>query len=212
MKLRCAIDDDDRVATLRQYDILDTRPEREYDHVVAMLRSSCGVTHSAITLVDMDRQWFKAQEGFDVLETGRSVSFCSVAMHLSETLVVDDTHRDRRFAHNLLVTGEPHIRFYAGAPLVSTEGFPLGAVCLVDRKPRTLLPWQLQLLDRARDWVQASLEVRRLDRLIRQDDATSDTVPRNVGKWRAFAEYRAGEALDVLLEYHAKHGRTAVAP
>ncbi len=211
IKLRRAIDDQERVATLLQYDILDTPPEQDYDHVAEILRSSCNMTWTAITLVDSERQWFKAHQGFDLSETGRAVSFCSVAMHLDRTLVVDDTHRDPRFAHNPLVTGEPHLRFYAGAPIVSSEGFPLGAVCLIDMEPRTLFPSQLQLLSLARDWVQASLELRRLDGLIAQARTTQPDSLRQIEKWRTFAQHRVDHALNLFSMHHTQHNLVPLA-
>ena len=212
MKLRRAIDDEERLEALRQYKILDTAPDPDYDRIASILRSSCDVAWTTITLVDSDRQWFKSHPGSDRSETSREISFCSVAMHLDQPLVVDDAQHDRRFAHNAQVTGESHLRFYAGAPIVSSEGFALGAVCLNDTRPRTLFPAQLELLCLARDWVQASLELRRLDQLILQAPTMDPAELRKVERWRAFAKYRLANALALFLQYHAEHDFTKMVP
>jgi PAS domain S-box-containing protein len=127
-----------RLQALRRYDILDTLPESEYDDIVQLAAQLCGVPIALISLVDRDRQWFKAHVGLPgVRETERCVSFCTFAIEREHVLVVEDASKDPRFAANPLVTHAPSIRFYAGAPLLSEDGFTLGTLCVIDHQPRT---------------------------------------------------------------------------
>lgn len=136
-----------RVAALRSYSILDTLPEQAYDDVVRLASEICQTPMALITFVDSDRQWFKAKRGVDISETPRNVSFCSHAIATPlEIMVVPDATRDERFAENPFVTGEPNIRFYAGAPLNTPDGFSLGTLCVIDDKPRELTAQQEEAL------------------------------------------------------------------
>lgn len=135
-----------RLAALWQCRVLDTAPERGYDDVVALAGELCGAPIALVSLVDHSRQWFKACVGLDVAQTGRDESFCAHAiLQPADTLVVEDTLRDLRFADNPLVTGPPHIRFYAGVPVLA-GGQPVGTVCVIDRRPRCLEGWQIAAL------------------------------------------------------------------
>ncbi len=137
----------DRLHALRALDILDSPPEGTFDDLVKMLSMTFGAPISLVSLVDEDRQWFKAKVGLDAESTGRDVSFCSVAIRRpDEILVVEDTLLDPRFRENGLVTGDPKIRFYAGAPIVDEDDHALGTVCVIDRQPRSLTPEQRELL------------------------------------------------------------------
>jgi signal transduction histidine kinase/ActR/RegA family two-component response regulator len=153
-----------RLSALRSYDILDTAPEQEYDDLVALAALICDVPEAAITLVDEARQWFKARIGFTDTETPRDVSFCSHVIQApeEEIFVVNDAQADARFAHFNTVTGESGIRFYAGIPLVMPDGHALGALCVVDRKPRELTDEQRLTLRVLRRQIVNSLELRRL--------------------------------------------------
>jgi GAF domain-containing protein len=126
----------DRLADLNSYGVLDTKPEDAFDRVVTLARVLFDTPMAAVTLVDHDRQWFKARAGIDVEQTARSDSFCSHAMEGNGVFVVPDARLDPRFAENPLVVGEPNIRFYAGAPLRSASGHSLGAVCVISSDPR----------------------------------------------------------------------------
>jgi len=126
----------ERVAALRAYGVLHTAPEVEFDDVVALAARICDAPTALISLVDSDTQWFMARVGLEACETSRDVSFCDHAMRESGVMVVPDATLDPRFADNALVTGDLGIRFYAGAPLVSAEGLPLGALCIIDYRPR----------------------------------------------------------------------------
>jgi hypothetical protein len=115
---------------------------------------------SLISLIDTDRQWFKSRFGLDVQETPRAVAFCTHAIMQSEMFVVPDASQDERFAQNPLVTGDPHIRFYAGAPLAAHDGHLLGTLCVIDREPHTLTEGQKEALKIVGRLVIANMELR----------------------------------------------------
>ncbi|OJH36106.1 sensor histidine kinase [Cystobacter ferrugineus] len=135
--------EEERLEALVRHAILDTPPEREYDDVVQLAASLCGVPMALVSLVDRERQWFKANVGLPgVSETERCISFCTFAIEREELFVVEDAREDVRFASNPLVTGAPFLRFYAGAPLQSEDGFLLGTLCVLDSVPRKLTETQ----------------------------------------------------------------------
>lgn len=127
-----------RVAALNRYAILDSEPEESFDDLVILAAHICQTPMAMLSLVDDHRQWFKSKVGVQVRETPRDISICAHAIQQSELFIVTDTQEDPRFRENPLVVGEPHIRFYAGAPLVNEDGFALGTLCVVDREPRRL--------------------------------------------------------------------------
>ncbi|WP_152415220.1 PAS domain S-box protein [Caenispirillum salinarum] len=136
----------DRLARLKALDILDTPPEESFERLTRMASTLLEVPISAVSLIDENRQWFKSVVGLDTRETTREVAFCAHAMRGDTVMEVRDATVDPRFADNPLVTGDPGIRFYAGAPLKTRDGVPLGSLCVIDRKPRTLTATQLQVL------------------------------------------------------------------
>ena len=137
----------DRLRALREYDVLDTLPEQEYQDIVQLAALICGTPIALVSLVDTDRQWFKAKVGIDAAETSRESAFCAHALHEPHKLfIVNDAKKDPRFTDNPLVTSAPNIHFYAGAPLTTTEGHVLGTLCVVDTKPRELTPIQQEAL------------------------------------------------------------------
>ncbi len=161
MRLREKLEEQERLDVLRLYDILNSSTDPQYDKLAQILRLGCHVKWSTITFVDREQQWFKATDGCSLKQTPRSVSFCSVSMQQSEPLIVEDARLHSHFRHFSTVTGEPHVRFYAGYPIFSREGYGLGSVCVNDTEPRSLSPRELSLIERGRDWVQAKLELRR---------------------------------------------------
>jgi len=127
-----------RVAALNRYAILDTEPEQSFDDLVTIAAHVCQVPIAMLSLVDDHRQWFKSKMGVEVTETPRDISICAHAIQQGDLFIVPDTMQDPRFRENPLVLQEPHIRFYAGTPLINEDGFALGTLCVVDREPREL--------------------------------------------------------------------------
>lgn len=127
-----------RIAALDRYAILDTEPEQSFDDLVILASHICKTPLASLTLVDDHRQWFKSAVGVQVRETPREISFCARAIEQPDLFIIPDTLQDARFKDNPMVTGEPNIRFYAGAPLVNEDGFALGTLCVADREPREL--------------------------------------------------------------------------
>src|ERR1700722_7853086 len=150
-----------RLEILQRYAILDTFPEQEFDDLAHLAALICGTPIALVSMVDRERQWFKAKIGLDVPETSREASFCAHAILEPDVMVIPDALDDKRFRDNSLVTGAPHIRFYAGAPLVTEQGFALGSLCVIDRVPRTLTPAQKEALKSLSRLVVAQLELRR---------------------------------------------------
>ncbi|MBL0930139.1 MAG: GAF domain-containing protein [Alphaproteobacteria bacterium] len=125
-------DEPRRLAALRRLNVLDTAPERVFDDLVLVAKALFGVPIALISLIDADRQWFKANIGLPASETPRNVSFCGHAIVRDDALVVPDATEDPRFHDNPLVTGGPNIRFYAGMPLRLPDGFTIGTLCVID--------------------------------------------------------------------------------
>ncbi|MBD2465117.1 PAS domain S-box protein [Oscillatoria sp. FACHB-1407] len=151
----------DRLRALLQCKILDTAPEVAFDDFVRLAAQICNTPIALISLIDSERQWFKAKVGLDAAETSRNIAFCDYAILQSDPLIVPDTLLDPRFQNNPLVTGEPYIRFYTGVPLVTLEGYRLGTLCAIDKVPRELKPDQLEGLKILARQVTRQLELRR---------------------------------------------------
>src|ERR1700752_205768 len=157
-----------RVAALQKYAILDSEPEQAFDDLTLLASYICRTPIALISLIDESRQWFKSRGGVTISETPRDIAFCSTAILSSEVMIVPDTLIDDRFRNHPLVVSEPNIRFYAGAPLITEEGFALGTLCVVDRIPREFSPEQREALKALSRMVLAQLEFRRNLILLRE--------------------------------------------
>lgn len=154
-----------RLQALQSLDILDSAPEQAFDDLVAIAAAICGVPMATVSLIDRDRQWFKARVGIDDTETSRDCAFCAHAILTPDAMtIVDDATADARFSDNPYVTVPQGIRFYAGAPLVTSEGFALGTLCVMDDKPRRIEPYQVEAMQALSRQVTQLLELRRVSR------------------------------------------------
>lgn len=149
----------ERLQALQRLALLDTRREERFDRFVRLARQLLDVPISLVSLVASDRQWFKAESGLGVAQTPRSVSFCAHALHRRGVFYVPDATLDERFHDNPLVTADPHIRFYAGAPLLIDDRLPMGTLCVIDRRPRELDVSQLRALRDLADCAQRELQL-----------------------------------------------------
>ena len=177
----------DRLDALRSYGVLETPHERGFDDIVELAASLCGAPTALISLVEADEQVFKARVGMDPDRTSRDVSFCDHAMREPGLTVVTDATADPRFRDNALVTGEPAIRFYAGAPLVSAEGLPLGSLCVIDYEPRPegLTDLQARTLEILAGQVVSQMELRRA---VRQVEQGRDALAESEARFRVIAD------------------------
>ena len=202
----------ERLAALRRYKILDTEPEQRFDDLALLASQICGTPMALISLVDRDRQWFKARVGVDVAQTPRDIAFCAHAIRQPDLFIVPDTLQDARFRDNPLVLTEPHIRFYAGAPLVTTDGQALGTICVLDRRPRVLTKAQAAALEALTRQVISQLDLRlSLDELaaaLEARDRAEQIQERLVGELREALDERGASfvAAAVLLGVRAFDG------
>ncbi len=150
-----------RIHALREYQILDSGPEESFNDLTRLAAYICETPVAGISLIDSDRQWFKAKVGITESETSRDISFCSHAILQDGPFIVADALEDDRFKANPLVTAQPNIRFYAGSPLVSPEGYKIGTLCVIDSAPRELNLQQVAALRVISNQIITLLEHRR---------------------------------------------------
>jgi GAF domain-containing protein len=166
----------ERLAALVNYGILDTEFEESFDRVTRIAANVFEVPIALVSLIDGYRQWFKSAVGLKVRETPREISFCTHAIMGSELFIVADASCDSRFSANPLVTSDPNIRFYAGAPLIDHEGYALGTMCVIDRAPRAAMSNKQQaILTDLAGIIVDLMEARRLRRTLARHAATIQT-------------------------------------
>src|SRR5262245_10218440 len=173
-----------RIKVLWQYEILDTVPEEVFDDLTELAARICEAPIALITLVDENRQWFKSKVGVTINETSRDISFCGHAIEQSDLFIVPDATLDKRFTKNPLVTSDPKIRFYAGAPLITPDGHALGTLCVIDKVPRELRPDQKQALRVLARHVMTQLELRRHSRELAHAHKERDRIHKDLKKAR----------------------------
>lgn len=159
----------ERLEVLKSYNILDSLPEEEYDAITKIASGICNTSIALVSIVDEDRQWFKSKHGLDATETPRDLAFCAHSiLNPKELFIINDATKDERFHDNPLTTEAPNVVFYAGAPLNSSEGFPLGTLCVIDNKPKVLNETQKESLLLLAEQVVRLLELRKKNRELKE--------------------------------------------
>jgi GAF domain-containing protein len=174
-----------RLKILWQYDVLDTVPEEVFDDLTELAARICEAPIALISLIDEDRQWFKSKIGITVSETSRDISFCAHAIKQTGLFIIPDATKDLRFANNPLVISDPKIRFYAGAPLITPDGYALGTLCVIDKVPRDLRPEQQQALRVLARHVMTQLEIRRHAKDLNEAREARETASEELDKLKA---------------------------
>lgn len=190
----------ERLALLKSYDILDTPSEQDYENLVLLASEICGTPISAITLIDEDRQWFKAYHGVDVRETDRKYSFCGHAINFTDNVfVVKDARKDERFYDNPMVVDDPHVVFYAGVPLRGPDGLPLGTLCVLDRQPKTLTESQIKALRVLSDQVKNLLDLRKKTRELEKANERLEHANRELDSFASIAAHDLKSPLNNII-------------
>jgi GAF domain-containing protein len=158
----------ERLKVLRHYRIMDSLPEDSFDDIVYLAAEICEVPVCLISFIDETRQWFKAKKGLEACETSRDLAFCAHTILNDKVLLIPDASKDARFYNNPLVLGEPYLRFYAGAPLLSPSRHQLGTLCVIDHQPRQLSAVQLNSLTILAKQVVKLLELRSRNQLLQE--------------------------------------------
>lgn len=165
-----------RIKALKSFSILDTFSEKEFDEITLLASIICETPMSLISLIDGDRQWFKSKIGLDIEETSREVSFCGHAiLNDGQLFTVEDSRLDERFYDNPLVTGFPNVVFYAGAPLVTSDGFSLGTLCVLDNKPKALTAMQQKAMEVLSNNIISLFELKKANLLLEQKNIELET-------------------------------------
>ncbi|WP_209401688.1 ATP-binding protein [Pseudozobellia sp. WGM2] len=184
-------EEEERVKALKSYKILDTLPEDDYENLTKIAAEICGTSISLVSLIDDHRQWFKSNHGLKVKETSKDYAFCAHAINDSndgDAFIIEDARKDVRFADNPLVVGDPNVIFYAGVPLVTPSGLPLGTLCVIDHKSKSLTDSQIETLKILSKQVMNLLELRKSKK---QLESTVEILKKNNAELERFARVAA---------------------
>jgi GAF domain-containing protein len=179
MKMASSEHEVKRLEALHSLKILDTSPEDDYDDLVDLAAMICGCPISLLTFIDHDRQWFKARKGFEDVQTSRDQSICNHAIKQDDVFIVENTINDSRFRHFPIHSGSVNVRFYAGAPVTSPNGEKVGTLCVIDRRPKIMLPQHIDALKKLARQASKLLELRVARQQLRSDQqaACSKVAP-----------------------------------
>ncbi|MBC7504157.1 MAG: sensor domain-containing diguanylate cyclase [Sandarakinorhabdus sp.] len=200
-------DEAGRLAALGRYDILDTGIEDEFEQIVQLVQKVFDVPMAAVTLIDADRQWFKAKRGLGLAHTPRNIAFCHHTIAAADGLSVEDAEADPRFAGTAMVVGDPNIRSYLGAPLRTPDGYQVGALCIISNQTRRFSVADREILRRFSEIVVSQMEMRQLA----NHDSLTGTLTRRAFDQQAFEcieafrRHRTVQAMVVLDIDHFKH-------
>jgi len=188
-----------RLRALHDYEILDTLPEKDFDDITMIASEVCQTPIALVSLVDEKRQWFKSHRGLDVSQTPREFAFCAFAiLNPQEVMVVNNAHDDPRFIAHPLVDGDPHLNFYAGAPLVTPDGHTLGTLCVIDREPREISEEQTSTLQALANQVVSQLELRKALKQVRVSHAKLKRQNQELEQFAYIASHDLNEPLRTI--------------
>ena len=194
--------DSERINALKRYEILDTMPEAEYDDITLLASTICGTPIALVSLIDENRQYFKSKVGLSDTETARDLAFCAHAINMPNDLfLVPDARSDERFLDNPLVTGMPHVIFYAGVPLVTPDNFALGTLCVIDNKPRQLTESQQKALKALSNQVVYLLELRSKNMLLTERQREMSFLAQEMEAFAYAAAHDLKEPLRMVKAY-----------
>jgi len=192
----------ERLQALSTFNILDTLPEKEYDEITNLASFICNTPISLITFVDEERQFFKSAHGLPQGTTSRNEAFCAHAINYpSQIMIVPDARIDKRFEHNPLVTGAPDVVFYAGMPLVTSEGFPLGTICVIDHEPKQLSANQIEALQNLSNQVIKLLELRKSVQLLHESQTKLEEYAAQMKAFAHLASHDLKEPARMVKSY-----------